>query len=256
MTGKIGLFAYVICILLIVCFHSASTYGGERSTPYNYVIRVNGKKIYFDLGYNHGVQKGMVYQVLRREDNAEAIQVAKILVTETFDSVSKATLKEDFADSVIEVGDWVEIVLEPVTGTMQPMKKTQKEKNKEIQSKPSVIPVVRKTEEEVSKVFNWTRWATLVAGVATGLASSSYYRSMNSTSREIELLPKDNDYSEKFRQLNNKGKESQTRYYIFTGISTVLLSYTSYKFMLGSLTAPPTFNASHGYLEFRFRQSF
>ena len=129
MTRKIGLFAYVICIALIMYVYSVSSYGGERFTPYNYVIKVNGKKIYFDLGYNHGVQKGMVYQVLRGGDNAETVRIAKILVTETFDSVSKAILREDFADSVIEVGDWVEIVLEPVTGTIQPMKDIQKEKN-------------------------------------------------------------------------------------------------------------------------------
>ena len=44
MARKIGLFAYVICIALIMCVHSAFTYGGERSTPYNYVIKVNAKK--------------------------------------------------------------------------------------------------------------------------------------------------------------------------------------------------------------------
>lgn len=256
MARKIGLFAYVICIALIMCVHSVSTYGRERSTPYNYVIKVNEKKIYFDLGYNHGVQKGMVYQVLRKGDNAETVQIAKILVTETFDSVSKAILKEDFADFVIEVGDWVEIVLEPVTGTIQPMKNTQKEKNKEIQSKPSVIPVVRKTEEEVSKSFSWTRWATLAAGVATGFASVANYRSLNSTNNEIEQNKLTQYDVKKIRQLIETGKSAQTRYYIFTGITAVLLSYTSYKFLLVSRTAPTTFNASPRYLEFRFHQSF
>ena len=256
MTRKIGLFAYVICIALIMYVYSVSSYGGERFTPYNYVIKVNGKKIYFDLGYNHGVQKGMVYQVLRGGDNAETVRIAKILVTETFDSVSKAILREDFADSVIEVGDWVEIVLESVTGTIQPMKNVQKEKNKEIQSESLVIPVVRKTEGEVSRSFSWTRWATLAAGVATGFASVSNYRSLNSTNNEIEQNKRTQYDVKKIRQLIETGKSAQTRYYIFTGISAVLLSYTSYKFMLGSLTAPTTFNASPGYLEFRFHQSF
>ena len=95
MTGKIGLFSYVIYVVLIMGFYPISMYGEEKSVPRNYVIKINEQEIYFDLGYNHGVQKGMVYQVLRRGDNAETVQIAKIFVTETFDWVSKAVLKEN-----------------------------------------------------------------------------------------------------------------------------------------------------------------
>ena len=256
MTGKIGLFSYVIYVVLIMGFYPISMYGEEKSVPRNYVIKINEQEIYFDLGYNHGVQKGMVYQVLRRGDNAETVQIAKIFVTETFDWVSKAVLKENVADSVIEVGDWVEIILEPVVGTVQSIEKAQKGNHEEIKSKPSIIPAAHEVEEEIKTKSSWTKWATLTAGIATGLASASYYRSMNSTSREIEQIPKDNEYSENFGQLNNKGKKAQTRYYIFTGISTVLLSYTSYKFLLGSRTAPTTFNISRSHMGFRFHRSF
>ncbi len=256
MTGKIGLFSYVIYVVLTMSFYPISMYGEERSIPRNYVIKINEQEIYFDLGYNHGVQKGMVYQVLRRGDNAETVQIAKIFVTETFDWVSKAVLKENVGDSVIEVGDWVEIILEPVVGTVQSIEKVQKGKHEEIKSKPSIIPAAHEVEEEIKTKSSWTKWATLTAGIATGLASASYYRSMNSTSREIEQIPKDNEYSENFGQLNNKGKKAQTRYYIFTGISTALLSYTSYKFLLGSRTAPTAFNVSRSQMEFRFHRSF
>ena len=92
MAGRIGLFSCIIHVALIMVFYLTSTYGEERSTPCNYVIKIDKKKIYFDLGYNHGVRKGMVYQVLRRGDNAERVQIAKIFVTETFDGVSKAVL--------------------------------------------------------------------------------------------------------------------------------------------------------------------
>ena len=69
MTGKIGLFSYVIYVVLIMGFCPIFMYGEEKSVPRNYVIKINEQEIYFDLGYNHGVQKGMVYQVLRRGDN-------------------------------------------------------------------------------------------------------------------------------------------------------------------------------------------
>ena len=256
MTGKIGLFSYVIYVALIMGFYPISMYGEEKSVPRNYVIKINEQEIYFDLGYNHGVQKGMVYQVLRRSDNAETVQIAKIFVTETFDWVSKAVLKENVADSVIEVGDWVEIILEPVVGTVQSIEKAQKGKHEEIKSKPSIIPAAHEVEEEIKTKSSWTKWATLTAGIATGLASVSRYRLVNSTNNEIQQT-KQNQYDvKKIRQLISKGKKAQTRYYIFTGISTVLLSYTSYKFLLGSRTAPTTFNISRSHMGFRFHRSF
>ncbi|HIA70414.1 TPA: hypothetical protein EYN98_31100 [Candidatus Poribacteria bacterium] len=256
MAGRIGLFSCIIHVALIMVFYLTSTYGEERSTPCNYVIKIDKKKIYFDLGYNHGVRKGMVYQVLRRGDNAERVQIAKIFVTETFDGVSKAVLNENSTDFVIEVGDWVEIILESAVGAIRPMEEIQKDENKEIKSKPSVIPAVHETKEETGSQFNWMKWTTLTTGVVTGLASASYYNSINSTNREIEQAEKNQEYVIKVRQLANKGKKAQTRYYIFTGISATLLSYASYKFLLDSRTNSTTFNISRKHMEFRFHRNF
>lgn len=256
MIGKIGLFSCVVYIVLIAVFNLTFTYGEERSTPHNYVIKVSGNEIYFDLGYNHGIRKGMVYQVLRRSDSAEPGQIAEIFVTETFGGVSKAILKENFADSVVEVGDWVEIVLEPAVGVVQPPEEMQKGENKEIKSRPLVIPTVSDTKDETGSQFNWMKWSTLTAGVATGLTSVSYYRSINSINREIEQAERNQEYVVTIGQLSNKGKKAQTRYYISTGISAVLLSYTSYRFLLGSRITSTAFNVSRRHMEFRFHRSF
>ena len=194
-----------------------------------FVIDVIGPIIYFNLGFEQGVKKGMRFDILSETNDVEnKVDLPKkgwIIVSETYADVSKGELKE-ISGLAPEIGDLM--VFHPqasalLTDTVQEIK----------------TPVARnQTLERTRKLpqfstINWKQWGVVGVGLAAGYLSLKSHRSMEQSLGTYNDAMNEGKLAE-MDTAKSKINEYHRNRLIFGVTAASLLGFSSYQKFLSS----------------------
>jgi len=197
------------------------------------IILVQDGKIYFHLGYNQGIHEGMHFQIYRVNPNEKLFKLARLIVIETFDHLSKGVLIEEDIGVEVKVGDRVEILPE-----------LEQEETEAIKSSEDLIIPTRPQVKKTSR-----RWSWLIFGggvVTSGLAIRSRnaladahkeYDVAGSQFNDAKTLPDSDKFLADIEKQRDDGNAFRRQYYIFAAVSVGLLGYAGYKLFLNRASA-------------------
>jgi hypothetical protein len=190
---------------VFMCFAaSQNTASGQIMSNLHYVILIEEGRIYFDSGYNQGVREGMHFQIYRMGDDGRLAKLARMRVTETFESVSRGVLVAEDIGVEVKIGDRVEIL--PVE-----------------ESSPTNV-IQKPMQEKGTRLNSWS-WLTLGAGIVSGGLALHFHNEMNDAYDQY-LASKTPSEIANFR---DETEQNLRRYRVFSGASVGLLAYTAYR---------------------------
>ena len=233
-------FILLVCLCFVLCLvtfgqanqnDDSSASANSSSTDVFFIIDIIGPTIYFNLGFNQGVKKGMRFNILGISDDTVNItnpsQKGWLIVSETYADVSKGELKE-VSGLAPEIGDL--IVFDPqlstiVTGQVSPIKSTtppmkQVQTTKLIQKPPQFS-------------INWKRLGIVGVGLMAGYLSLKSHRSMEQSLQTYNTALNNGQLT-----TMNMAKDEVAKYHrnrLFFGFTAAsLLGFYSYQKFLNS----------------------
>ena len=144
---------YTIFVLLCFIVYPLAAQGA--STDNGYILLVEDRRAYIDLGANSGASPGAIYSVYEKMPDSTQIEVGRIQIVEVFENGAAATIIDQQPGKQIQVANRIVPLRSTAT---QPL------------SGPALIASepFRPPKRTMSKT---TAWLVLVSGVALGLGT-------------------------------------------------------------------------------------
>ena len=194
-----------------------------------FVIDVIGPIIYFNLGFEQGVKKGMRFDILSETNDVEnKVDLPKkgwIIVSETYADVSKGELKE-ISGLAPEIGDLMvfhpqasALLTDTVRGIKTPVAQNQ------------TLERTRKLPQ--ISTINWKQWGVVGVGLAAGYLSLKSHRSMEQSLGTYNDAMNEGKLAE-MDTAKSKINEYHRNRLIFGVTAASLLGFSSYQKFLSS----------------------
>ena len=194
-----------------------------------FVIDVIGPIIYFNLGFEQGVKKGMRFDILSETNDAEnKVDLPKkgwIIVSETYADVSKGELQE-ISGHAPEIGDLMvfhpqasALLTDTVRGIKTPVAQNQ------------TLERTRKLPQ--ISTINWKQWGVVGVGLAAGYLSLKSHRSMEQSLGTYNDAMNEGKLAE-MDTAKSKINEHHRNRLIFGVTAASLLGFSSYQKFLSS----------------------
>ena len=251
MTIRKSLFHHIklLILLLSLAFSSCSvavSQNGQltdQSTPVDsslpdkvFVIDVIGPIIYFNLGFEQGVKKGMRFDILGEtndvENKADLPKKGWIIVSETYADVSKGELKE-ISGLAPEIGDLV--VFHPQASAL--LTDSVREIRKPVDQNQT-LEKTRKLPQFLN--INWKQWGVVGVGLAAGYLSLKSHRSMEQSLGTYNDAMNEGKLAE-MDVAKSKINEHHRNRLIFGVTAASLLGFSGYQKFLSSSGAEKIF---------------
>ncbi|MEE2909638.1 MAG: hypothetical protein VX830_04470 [Candidatus Poribacteria bacterium] len=194
-----------------------------------FVIDVIGPIIYFNLGFEQGVKKGMRFDILSETNDAEnKVDLPKkgwIIVSETYADVSKGELKE-ISGHAPEIGDLM--VFHPQASALLT------DTVREIKTPVAQNQTLERTRKlpQISTI-NWKQWGVVGVGLAAGYLSLKSHRSMEQSLGTYNDAMNEGKLAE-MDTAKSKINEYHRNRLIFGVTAASLLGFSSYQKFLSS----------------------
>ena len=194
-----------------------------------FVIDVIGPIIYFNLGFEQGVKKGMRFDILSETNDVEnKVDLPKkgwIIVSETYADVSKGELKE-ISGLAPEIGDLM--VFHPQASALLT------DTVREIKTPVAQNQTLKRTRKlpQISTI-NWKQWGVVGVGLAAGYLSLKSHRSMEQSLGTYNDAMNEGKLAE-MDTAKSKINEYHRNRLIFGVTAASLLGFSSYQKFLSS----------------------
>lgn len=194
-----------------------------------FVIDVIGPIIYFNLGFEQGVKKGMRFDILSETNDVEnKVNLPKkgwIIVSETYADVSKGELKE-ISGLAPEIGDLM--VFHPQASALLT------DTVREIKTPVAQNQTLKRTRKlpQISTI-NWKQWGVVGVGLAAGYLSLKSHRSMEQSLGTYNDAMNEGKLAE-MDTAKSKINEYHRNRLIFGVTAASLLGFSSYQKFLSS----------------------
>ena len=194
-----------------------------------FVIDVIGPIIYFNLGFEQGVKKGMRFDILSETNDVEnKLDLPKkgwIIVSETYADVSKGELKE-ISGLAPEIGDLM--VFHPQASALLT------DTVREIKTPVAQNQTLKRTRKlpQISTI-NWKQWGVVGVGLAAGYLSLKSHRSMEQSLGTYNDAMNEGKLAE-MDTAKSKINEYHRNRLIFGVTAASLLGFSSYQKFLSS----------------------
>ena len=194
-----------------------------------FVIDVIGPIIYFNLGFEQGVKKGMRFDILSETNDVEnKVDLPKkgwIIVSETYADVSKGELKE-ISGLAPEIGDLM--VFHPQASALLT------DTVREIKTPVAQNQTLERTRKSPQiSTINWKQWGVVGVGLAAGYLSLKSHRSMEQSLGTYNDAMNEGKLAE-MDTAKSKINEYHRNRLIFGVTAASLLGFSSYQKFLSS----------------------